>query len=224
MTPRIIDQLFSEFILHQSNRKSELLNLSQDAFPLEFLHPQMIRAMLAFLDNPLQEPPSITLSDWHFGCYPDTASAQTAYNLPAFSCWPHEMFKFIKSTEDTRLFSLGQFGSFLLSRKPLNLSLNSGLHHHLLPSFIQYALSTELWGEQGKWTRFHARLHELFSKHNLLNGQDFPGYYPLKAEVKKLEKLQVTGKTVHESYTLTLPWTFSLTALEKVEKIIHQEF
>lgn len=72
--------------------------------------------------------------------------------------------------------------------------------------------------------RFRERLHTLFEKYNLLKGDDYPGLYPLREEARLLEEFDIQGTSLEDSYILTLPWTFPLSALEKLEAIISQEF
>lgn len=100
---------------------------------------------------------------------------------------------------------------------------SQGVSDHLLPPWLDYVRSNELWGPQGKWTRFHQRLIDLFENHQLLlNGS--LGQYSLKTTAKKLENFGIVGTDLKSSYDLHLSWTFSLSDLEKIETIIVREF
>ena len=94
------------------------------------------------------------------------------------------------------------------------------LHHHVLPIWLDYALSSELWGEVGKWTRFHQRLQTAFKDSEILAGQDFTGFYPLKTEAQWLSKYGFQGRLTETNYDLILTWDFPLSALLELEKVL----
>lgn len=224
MTLRIIDQLFSDLILEQS-KKNISLNLTYENSPLEFLHPKMAKAILEFMNDPEKSPEKINLTDYYFLCFSKINEAQEKFpELIPIKCSPYHFSKFLNKKTKICLFDLGNLGCFILSDSKLPITNYTDIHDHLLPPFIRYALSSDLWGPKGKWPRFHERLHKLFENYNLLNAPDSPGFYPLRPVASKLQQSGVSGSLINESFTLILPWTFSLSALEKLERIISQEF
>jgi hypothetical protein len=115
-------------------------------------------------------------------------------------------------------------GAVLLTQDKIKLSVVKGRHQHVLPFLAYYAVSPELWGPQGKWVRFHERLQQLFVKFDLLKDSPQMGLYHLRPEAQKLALSGFQGTLEKDYYSLTLPWTFSLSGLEKLEKTIRQEF
>jgi hypothetical protein len=116
----------------------------------------------------------------------------------------------------------GQLGSIHLSKSELVQGVPNSLqlHHHTLPIWLDYALSTELWGPTGKWTRFHERLHTLFVNYGLLIEQDFPGHYPLKKEAQWLSQHGFQGNLTQKNYDLILTWDFPLSGVIELEKVL----
>ncbi|MCM2351603.1 MAG: hypothetical protein NDI69_16390 [Bacteriovoracaceae bacterium] len=225
MTLRTIESEFSEELLKQV--KDEFpLDLTLDGPIMSQLHPKIIWSKLQFQHNPQQEAPQISIPGWHTAYFANLQDAQAAY--PEIKLvFEGKLWMFAKFLQDQHQLAIIDFpplGTVVLSKNELPLSNSPGLHQHLLPHWIAYALSPELWGAQGKWTRFHSRLHQILKDHNLLNGEDTVGYYPLIDKARSLERYGFQGTNFEKSYLLVLPWTFSLAALEKLEEIIRQEF
>lgn len=220
-----LNQVYSELILLQSKENKNPFDLRSDAPLLNFLHPKMVMALLEFMLSPETESQMVEIPGWSFLSYSSPQDAHRSFpELKAKRATPESLSSFLSSNTAIDLFDFMPFGAFILSRNPLNELSSKGLHQTLIPPFLGYALSDELWGNQGKWTRFHERLHTLFVKYKLLKKADKPGRYPLLAEAQKLEKHGILGSLEDECYVLTLPWTFPLSALEKLEAIISQEF
>ena len=221
MTLKPIENEFSEILKEQLQNPETHFNLSLSGPVIDRLHPKMIWKQLELKRNPEQEALAIEIPGWFVDYFENSQEALSKYPaLKIIEGRPWEVYRFLKGQEDKILFSFSPIGFCVLSRTPLE----SNPTHHLLPIWLSYALSPELWGTQGKWTRFHARLHELLKEKDLLNEGDYPGYYPLKKDAKKLEAFGFTGSDLDKSYVLGLPWSFPLTALEKLEQVIRQEF
>lgn len=215
MTLKPIESEFSEILQEQLKAPETSFDLSLTGEILGRLHPKIIWKKLELKHNPEQEVSPLSIPGWSF----DTRT-QNYPGMSSIQGRPWEIFRFMNSEEERVIVQFPPLGDILLSKTPLD---RPG-QDHLLPLWLSYALSPELWGPQGKWVRFHARLQDLFKSKALLNEGDYPGYYPLKKEAKKLEAFGFIGSSLEESYVLVLPWTFSLTALEKLEQVVRQEF
>ena len=137
---------------------------------------------------------------------------------------PWSVHQFLETNQQEAIIEFPPLGAVVLSKKTLPEQHGSEIHDHLLPHWISYALSPELWGTQGKWTRFHARLQKLFADHKLLKTQSKIGYYQLVDRASLLQNKGFVGTSLEKSYVLVLPWTFSLSDIQKLEEIIQQEF
>jgi hypothetical protein len=143
--------------------------------------------------------------------------------LPGFSVIDGTVHNFSRWQEDHSevLIDFQELGMMAYSLKPLEVAPHSA--DQLLPPWLEYVRSNELWGPQGKWTRFHERLQRIFETHKLLQNSE-TGFYSLTLNAEKLEKFGIFGTKTPTSYDLNLSWTFSLSDLEKIEKIVPQEF
>lgn len=214
-----LNQVVSDLIIEQMAASHDPLDLRADAPVLGTLHPKMIRAQVELSHNPEREPQPLR---GFYAFYANISEAKQAHpKLSAYRALPWTF-----STHRTRsaIFDLAPHGAFVLSTEALADHGSAGPHQHTLPPFLEYALSAELWGTQGKWTRFHERLHTLFDKYKLLNAPDLPGRYPLKEVAQKLERRGIKGTLDGGSFVLTMPWTFPLTALNKLEAVVQEEF
>lgn len=221
-----LNQIFSEFVLLQSQNKKEILDLSLNAPLLELLHPKMAKNLLGFMIDPKSKPEEVIVLGWSYEIFSGAKEAQNAFKgLTIKKGSVAELGIFIHSETQEGLFDFAPFGvAYLCRGQHAQSNLSTSLAHYVLPSFLCYALSNDLWGPQGKWTRFHQRLDTLFAKYNLLSAQTLKGKYPLKLDAQKLENFGIRGSVLDGTYLLTLPWTFALSDLEKLEKIIIQEF
>jgi hypothetical protein len=220
-------QELSKILVQQVKEKKSQYDLRTDAPIFEFLHPKLIEAQLQYSDSSQQEYFGQEIHGWFVYPFPSKQAAKSSLSETCLTirCLPFEVFQMLKiDTKGPILMEADSLGAVILSKIELSLNLSSGIHQKLLPLWIEYILSPELWAQHGKWPRFHQTLHTLFYKHQLLDKQDAPGFYSLKPGAQKLENFGFFGSLQNENYTLTLPWTFPLTALQKLEQVMHQEF
>ncbi|MFL5783379.1 MAG: hypothetical protein ACJ76H_02145 [Bacteriovoracaceae bacterium] len=197
----------AETLLERREMKLQHLTLSETAPVLSFLPPFLLKETMA---APTQPP------RFHFRFFKDKADLPAGVNL--LRGHPASVYQFLVGTDDIYL-DFDQLGVAHLSRSTM-VDENQDLRMRL---WLDYALSPELWGPEGKWATFHDRLHKLFEKHNLLDRPPVPGYYPLKSEARSWEKYPLRGDRKEGSFDLVLPWTFSLTDLQRLEELINEE-
>lgn len=225
MTLKPIEIEFSERMLAELKVQETVFDLSLNSKIIDRFLPKMILKELELKHNPEQDVTPVTISGWNFECFQNLKAAQNKYPpFPQIPGRPFEVYRFLNSGHPSILIDFSPIGSVALSKNSLETHSGKEKWDHLLPIWLSYALSPELWGPPGKWTRFHSRLHGVLESKGLLNGGDFPGYYPLKPIAKKLESFGFTGTSLENSYVLILPWAFSLSALTKLEHVILQEF
>jgi hypothetical protein len=220
-----LNQLFSDFITYQKSEKSDPFDLRHDNPVINPLHPKMLKALLSFMLGPQQYvPSSLIIPGKFYACFSNVPEAQKHFpELSIVRGLPSGVFK--HRFDPIVLFDFSPFGAAIISTIPLDNVGSPGLHQHILPPLLEYVTSQEVWGAQGKWTRFHERLHSQFYKLGLLNGPSAPGLYPLiPNKAYKLEKRGIKGTHLGNSLVLTFPWTFPLSALERLEAIIQEEF
>jgi hypothetical protein len=225
MTLRTIESEFTEELLKEMKSSAEG-DLTLDGPLFERVHPKVILKTIQFRNDPAITPELPAIAGWHYDCFINTDEARKAY--PGcdliFEGRPWTVKKFLDMGSDTAIIEFRDYGTIYVSRRELNKEAEKNLPWHILPTLLCYALSPELWGPQGKWTRFHQKLMELFTLKNLLIGEAEVGYYPLRFEASKLRESGFNGTHLEKTYLLVLPWTFSLSALEKLENVIRQEF
>ena len=162
---------------------------------------------------------------YFFSHYTNLSSAlQNHPNIPVKRMLPHEVFQFINSIDDSCLFDSENLGVSFVSKKPIAEKQLQGLVELTLEPFLAYALSNELWGPEGKWTRFHERMVNLLNLKSLLIKTSGPGNYLLNIEGKRIEKYGLKGTMKEDGYLLQMTWAYPLKALVELEKIISQEF
>jgi hypothetical protein len=224
MTPRTIEIEFAEQLAQQQEDRYPL-DLSLEGPIMYQLHPRLIWAKLQFNQNPLI-PIKVPIDGWNYACF--TSIEEASSKFPEISLKfvgrPWSFKRFLDENHSEAIIDFPPLGTVVLSRKFLESSVVDNLAESLLPIWLTYALSPELWGPQGKWTRFHQRIQKLLDEKALLNGESFLGYYQLNERVKHLEKFGFIGTYLEKSYILVLPWTFSLSALNKFEETLRQEF
>jgi hypothetical protein len=225
MTLRTIESEFSDELLKQTLIETKF-DLTVDGKVITKLHPKLIWSKLQLKHNPEMVPLSVQIPGWHYDCFENLALAEAKYpQIPnKFTGRPWAIFQFLEKNETEAIIDFGDLGSIVLSKNELGATPKSELAWHQLPLWTSYALSPELWGAPGKWSRFHLRLIKLFEDSNLLENGSKTGYYILKPQASKLATAGFIGTAFEKSYVLVLPWSFSLTALEKLEKTIRQEF
>jgi hypothetical protein len=233
MTIKTIDRKYAEILLRQLS-VSHPINLELNGPILTTPHPKILWTKLLFEEKLHEKIPQIALNGWNYDCFKDPTSAEMTYpNIKTkFVGKPWTFFEFLTLSENSRhhsevreaIIDFKDLGTIVLSKNSLNPFHPTELHDYVLPQWIHYTLSPELWGPYGKWTLFHQRLHHLFSEQKLLESTDSVGYYPLDPKLAKLDSFGFKGTINKENYLLVLPWCFSLSALNKLEKIIRQEF
>ncbi|MGE3609618.1 MAG: hypothetical protein AB7I27_08535 [Bacteriovoracaceae bacterium] len=218
-----INQLYTEELLKSAQIKSEQFDLSLEAPIFDIVHPQIIKKKIEYANNPEQEVSPISIEGWYFACYKNVSSAKNALpGVKVVKGHPFEVFQAL--SKELTILDFCELGCAVLSKTPLELTHDSGIHQHLVPIWLKYALSHELWGPAGKWTRFHQQLLMSFKSRDLLSKESGPGIYYLKSEAIKLERFGFKGTLLGDQYILNLPWTFPLSALKKLEKVISEEF
>jgi hypothetical protein len=225
MTPGTIEREFSELL--KSQRQEEFpINMGLEAPLFSLLHPKVLWARLHYQHNPGQEISYQSLYGWHFVAFRNFQEALLHYPDVElqFEGRPWTLFKFLQAAETEAIIDFGELGSVVISRKEFPHKSRNELWDHVLLEWLSYALSPELWGPVGKWTRFHERLDRVFRNHDLLSGEDAPGYYPLKSHAEKLKDWGFIGTNLEKTYLLVVPWTFSLSALNKLEEVIQREY
>ena len=225
MTLKAIESEFAK-LLEQQMKEDLPLDLSLEGPLMNKLHPKILWSQLVAKFNPEQEPGEELVPGYWFECFPDTSAAIAKYpHLKSpFVGRPWSIYQFLTGSESHAIVDFKELGAVYLSKEELLVSRTNTIYNHVLPPWISYALSPELWGPQGKWTRFHERLLTLFNQHNLLDGKATLGYYPLVSKAEKLEILGFPGTRLEKNYLLVMPWTFSLQDLVKLERVIQQEF
>lgn len=230
MTPRIKELgqesdlgWFSEELFSQlkQTKSSYLLNGQGPIF--ELLHPALIKCAHLFTHSPSELVFRSSSSGWNLMAFKTQQEAlKKLKEMRSYGGFPWQMSQFIQDNPVEALINFGQLGSVHLTKAgiPVDYPENSGPHIFALPIWLDYALSPELWGTSGKWTRFHTRLHTLFANYGLLIEQDFPGFYPLKKDAQWLLHHGFKGQLTETSFDLIMTWDFPLSGLVKLETIL----
>jgi hypothetical protein len=199
----------SQILLEQTKNKPEGLVLRYEAPVLPFLPPFLLK------DIPEGQIREI---DYHFEVFEKPADLKKKFPKAHLRRGhPCEIHQFLSGSD--MFLDFDQLGCVSLSHE----ASGERLPISKMGRWLDYALSPELWGTEGKWNRFHERLHKLFENQNLLEGIDLPGYYPLKSDACSWEKLPLQGDHQNGVFALILPWTFSLTDLRKLESLVNEE-
>lgn len=225
MTLRTIESEFSE-ALQKELIEEKVIDMTIDGPIVTKLHPKIIWARLQLKYDSQRPVEMIQIPGWFYDCFANVDEASAKYPSIGlkFEGRPWAMYQFMNSTYQDAIIDFGDLGTVVLSRQELSATSAQNLYWHQLPLWLNYALSPEVWGTQGKWTRFHARLEKLFNDYGLLKENSKPLHYVLKEDVVKLKNQGFEGTLLEKSYVLVLPWSFSLTALEQLEKSIRLEF
>lgn len=218
-------RVFSEKLLSQLSNHPREYFLTSDAPLFTVLHPALIKIQIQFeLGLEIKQPP-LSIQGWNIRCYENETIARSAHpSIRYFKAHPWIIHQQVLSQIEDVLLDFGPLGCTYLTRQALDHPQTAvALYEHQQPLWLDYALSNELWGPAGKWTRFHERLHTLLKKYGLLIAQDFPGFYPLNTQAQKIESAGFFGQKSENGYLLTLPWDFSLSALTELENILIRE-
>lgn len=228
MTPRIKEltaeadlSWFSEELLSQLKSPSHSYDLTGEGPLFKLTHPALIKCKYYHAHSPAQLVWKEQVADWYFIVYGGKSQALAAHpGCRSFNVFPFEIHQFLAEQPAEALLHFQHLGSAFLTKKPVPELEQRELHHYLLPLWLDYALSPELWGSAGKWTRFHERLHTLFTKYGLLIDQDSPGFYRLKKETLWLKKHGFEGRMSPHDYQLIFPWDFPLSGVIELEKVL----
>lgn len=231
MTPRTKQTIsdpdlswFSHALLEQRKTIKSSYDLTGQGSMCELIHPALIRAKHSFIHSPNELTFRSSSSGWNLIAYEDSNKTNLAASIPNYGGFPWQISQFLKDQPSSALLHFGDMGSVFLSRGELDNSAPNTLDffHYALPIWLDYALSSELWGLDGKWTRFHMSLHTLFEKYGLLIDQDFPGFYPLDSRAQYLTDWGFKGNINDKKFNLIFPWDFPLSGLKKLEEILRR--
>lgn len=230
MTPRTKDlnlepdlTWFSDVLFSRLEQKSFTFDLTGEGAILKIRHPALIKAQYQFERTSDVLARRQQSTGWNILVYRNLNDAQRHHpESKRYGGFPFEIFQFLEANPSEALVNFEGIGTAFLTKQnlPWAISDKVDLHDILIPIWLDYALSPELWGPAGKWTRFHLRLHTLFTKYGLLISNDFPGYYSLKTQASWLENFGFMGKLNKTSFDLTLPWDFPFTGLIELEKVL----
>lgn len=222
MTPRIIEDRFSEILFEQLKLPKSGYQLDGSGPVSTLTHPALTKIALQFVHEPTKLDYRLTLGEYNLLAFSNLEEAREQYpSTKIFGGFPHEIGQFMQAQPSEALINFEGIGTVFLSKiESFAPVFIPGLHHYTLPAWLDYALSGELWGPAGKWTRFHDRLHTIFANNGLLLDQDFPGFYPLKKEAQWLQNHGFQGQQNPHGFSLILPWDFPLSGLSELEKVL----
>ncbi len=223
MTPRTMEEVLFETIQSQKAALPEIYDLSAHSNLFDLDHPQVLRAKLGFKEG--LPPQKFQHSHWKAAFY--SSEIEASKNHQGIKTFlkgnPANIFDLMNGKYQDLILDFSPLGWAALSLNDLEQGATQGEHLHLLPPWVTYAMSPELWSASGKWTRFHERLHTLFEKFDLLQGDDRPGFYPLKPSTQILESHGFKGSLLEGSFQLMPNWTFPLSALKILEEVVSKE-
>ncbi len=198
MTPRTKQTIsdpdlswFSDALLAQLKSIKSSYDLSGQGSICDLIHPALIKAQHTYDHSPSELIYRSHSNGWNLIAYKDSQNTDLHSNVQNYGGFPWQIFQFIKDGPTSAMLHFGDIGSVFVSRDDIDRPIPTSLEffHYAMPIWLDYALSPELWGASGKWTRFHASLHTLFEKYSLLIDQDFPGFYPLDPKAQYLTDL-----------------------------------
>ena len=230
MTPRINEPNqqtalsgFSAQLISQLQNTKMSFQLSGSGQLFQLLHPALIKCTQNFENSPNDLVFRTQSSGWNIVTYKNAQEAvQNTPLTKIYGGFPSDIGLFIKENPSAALIDFDILGTIHLFKSEYLVTIPEKieLHHHLLPLWLDYALSPELWGPSGKWTRFHGELHTLFDHYGLFIDEDFPGFYPLKRESKWLSDHGFQGRLTNTNYDLILTWDFPLSGLVELKKVL----
>jgi hypothetical protein len=190
------------------------------------IHPKLLWAQLLH-EHKIEELSEVTVTGWQYDCFRDFKEATEKYPeiTHKFTGRPWNIYEFLQGSTPSAIVDFKEWGTIALSRTQ-SFVYHGGneLHHYALPVWINYVMSPELWGPQGKWIRFHQDLSKVLSDQQLLMPNSSLGRYILDSKAQRLESYGFLGSNIENLYHLVLPWSFSLSALKKLIVVIEQEF
>ena len=225
MTLTPIESEFSN-ILSSEILQEYPVNLQTNGPLMNPVHPRLIWAKLLY-KHQLDQERAPTLDGWTYRSFPRFSEACQYYpdvDLK-FIGKPWSVHAFMEGSSTSALIDFQEWGAVALSKLD-QFEANDGkeLHHYAIPAWLSYALSPELWGAQGKWTRFDREIMKTLNEKGLLKPGSTIGRYILDPRAQILSGLGFPGSTFDNSYILEFPWSFSLSSLKKLIQTIEQEF
>lgn len=207
------------FELSKSAPTSYQLGVTSPLFTLE--HPVVVRIKL-MTEEELQtlNLPQV-LHGFSWSSFASLGAALQAYpQYKVVKGTPVAIHHWLELKTANIIIDFSPIGFLVLHQNPIETARKNLSLDHQISSWFNYATSIELWGPQGKWTRFHERLLKLFNQYHLLVEQSYPGFYRLDPKLNWISSHGFVGEIHSDELQLTLPWDFSLSALKKLEKII----
>lgn len=232
MTPRIKETdshldlaWFSESLFGQMNGSKKVYEMSGINSFSELIHPAIMKCQYMFQKAPQELRVVLALKNYHLVCFSEETKAKSHHpKAKVYGGFPYQISQFLNDSPQEAILNFGKMGAIFLSKTEcFDPPLIPELHHFVLPLWLDYALSEELWGPKGKWIRFHERLHTLFENNGLLIEQDHPGYYPLKVESSWISDHGFKGNKTDSSFVLVAAWDFPLSGLVELEKLMARE-
>jgi hypothetical protein len=221
MTPRV-DKDFSQELLDQLHSAGPTLDFRQSASLFPVTHPLVLKAQISHRDNPQQEYAfQGSFLSWNLFCFENKSEIMSDVKL--IKAHPFVIAEILKSTPTEVALDYEQLGCVILTQNKMLLPTSPGLHQQTLPVILNYTFSQDLWAAHGKWTQFHQRLQKAFENAGLLL-DSLPGFYSLNKKAFKLKEFGFLGDEKGHQFDLTFPWTFPLSELVKLEKLLTQEF
>jgi hypothetical protein len=214
MTPRNEHSTLTDLLIQQMHSKLNEFDLRQRETVVTLLPPTVLKAKFEGGEAISGEKEGYKLS-----YFQNSADAQAFSSLKAKKGTPAALGLFLQEKPEEALFEFSPLGFCFFSKKK-SYPQKAQRESLALFAWVHYALSPELWGSQGKWVRFHQRLHTLFSEKNLLQGPDYTGHYPLKKTIMNFESQGLLGDESGDAIVLTIPWSFSLSSLQKLEQML----
>lgn len=214
---------FSQILLEQMNLKENFFQLTANSPIYCIEHPGVVKIRLSSEAEFSALPaPQSTFFDLYWNVESSLDKARQNFpQLDVYSGHPKDVYKWMQN-KSPAIFNFSPLGILVLSDAQYERKLTPS--DHAMALWFNYATSMELWGPQGKWTRFHERLQALFNRYNLLVEQSGPGFYRLDPQVSWIRSHGFVGDLSSHELQLTLPWDFPLSALVKLEKLILEKY
>ena len=221
MTPRV-DKDFSEELVGRAHLDTRELDFRESAPLFSFPHPLILKAQISHKDNPQQDYPlQGSFLNWNLFCFQNTSELSGETKI--LRAHPHIIAKILQDKPLEAILSFDQLGCVMLTQNKMLMSTTMGLHQATLPLILNYVFSQDLWAAHGKWTLFHQRLQKAFENAGLLLDSQ-TGLYSLNKKAIKLKEFGFLGNENGNQFNLTIPWTFPLSELVKLETLLKQEF
>ncbi len=221
-SPELSDWISNQ-LLSQASTKQFQFNVSGEGPSCSMTHPALLKIHYLFQNSPEALVFNAKWQDWHLTSINKESLRHPPFiHAPQFGGWPKDIFNFLKTNPQEAVLHFEELGPVHLSRisPPQSKKHAPDLKDFLIPVWLDYALSPELWGQSGKWTRFHEQFHTLFEKFGLLIEEDSTGYYPLGLQASFLEEEGFLGRKTENAFLFIPGWDFPLSGLKKLEEVL----